>query len=101
MKKQIVFAVLMGGAMVMSAVAADWSGYIIDKSCASKKGMWGNVQCAQSCMKRGDPAVLVTEDGKVYSIAEQDKVKDSAGKKVTITGTMKGDTISVESVKEM
>ncbi|HKE24064.1 MAG TPA: DUF5818 domain-containing protein [Bryobacteraceae bacterium] len=101
MKKQMVFAILMGGTMVMSAMAADWSGYIIDKSCASKKGMWGNVQCAQSCIKRGDQAVLVTEEGKVFSIADQDKVKDSAGKKVTITGTMKGDSISVDSVKEM
>jgi len=101
MKKQTVFAVLLGGAMVMSAMAADWSGYIIDKNCASKKAMWGNAQCAESCIKRGAPAVLVTEDGKVYSIADQDKVKDSAGKKVTITGTMKGDTISVESIKAM
>jgi len=92
---------IMGALASISAIAADWTGYVIDKNCASKKEMWGNEACAQSCIKRGAPAVLVTEDGKVYAIAEQDKVKDVAGKKVTITGTMKGETISVESVKAM
>jgi hypothetical protein len=50
-------------------------------------------------MKRGDPAVFVTADGKIYQIAEQDKVKSLAGKKVTITGKMDGETISVDTVK--
>ena len=90
---------ILGALASLSALAADWTGYVIDKNCASKKEMWGNEQCAQSCMKRGAPAVFVTEDGKVYSIAQQDKVKDVAGKKVTITGKMNGDTISVDSVK--
>ena len=84
----------------ISAMAAEWTGYIVDKSCASKKDMWGNEACAKRCIKRGDPAVFVTEsDGKIYQVAEQDKVMDVAGKKVTLTGTLKGDTISVESVK--
>jgi hypothetical protein len=90
-----------GALASISAMAADWTGYVIDKNCAGKKEMWGNETCAQSCIKRGAPAVFVTEDGKIYSIAEQDKVKEVAGKKVTLTGTMKGDTISVESVKAM
>ncbi|HEV2448646.1 MAG TPA: DUF5818 domain-containing protein [Candidatus Sulfopaludibacter sp.] len=92
---------LIGALASISAMAADWTGYIIDKNCASKKEMWGNEACAQSCIKRGAAAVLVTEDGKVYAIADQDKVKDVAGKKVTINGTMKGDSISVDSVKAM
>jgi hypothetical protein len=81
-------------------LAADWTGYVIDKNCAGNKAMWGNEACAKSCIGRGAPAVFVTEDGKVYQIAEQDKVKEVAGKKVTISGKMKGeDTISVDSVK--
>jgi hypothetical protein len=84
-----------------SAMAADVSGYIIDKSCAGKKGMWGNEACAKSCMGRGDPAVLVTEEGKIYNVSNQDKVKDSAGKKVTVTGKVDGDTITVESIAPM
>ena len=92
---------IIGALASMSALAADWTGYVIDKNCASKKEMWGNEACAQSCVKRGAPAVFVTEDGKVYSIAQQDKVKDVIGKKVTLSGTMKGDAVSVESVKAM
>jgi len=87
------------GITAISAMAADWTGYVIDKNCASKKAMWGNEACAQSCIKKGAPAVFVTEDGTIYQVANQDKVLDVAGKKVSISGTMKGDTITVESVK--
>ena len=95
MKKLIaVFALSTG-----FCLAADFTGYIIDQNCASKKEMLGNEACAKSCIGRGAPAVLATEDGKVYKIADQDKVTTMAGKQVTITGTMKGDTISVDKVK--
>jgi predicted transcriptional regulator len=92
---------VLGALASISAMAADFSGYIIDKNCASKKEMWGNEACAQSCIKRGAAAVLVTEDGKVYAISNQDKVKDVAGKKVTVAGKADGDTITVDTVKAM
>lgn len=92
---------ILGALASISAMAAEMSGYIIDKSCASKKAMWGNEACAKSCMKRGDPAVFVTEDGKIFTVADQDKVKDLAGKKVTITGSTNGDAITIDSVKAM
>jgi hypothetical protein len=84
----------------MSAMAADITGYIVDEACAGKKAMWENEKCAKSCLgKEGAKAVFVTEDGKVYKVAEQDKVTAHAGHKVTITGKMEGDTIKVDSVK--
>jgi hypothetical protein len=86
----------------MSAMAADWTGYIADAACAGKKEDHGasedHAACAARCIKGGSPAVLVS-DGKVYKIANQDKVVAHAGHKVTITGTMDDDTITVESVK--
>ena len=95
MKKVLaVFAVF-----AASAMAADVSGYIVDKNCASKKEMLGDEACAKRCIGRGSPAVLATEDGKIYSISNQDKVKDVAGKKVTVTGKVDGDTITVEKVE--
>jgi hypothetical protein len=100
MKKLTIFVVVAAG-MAISAMAADWTGYIIDQNCASRKEMRGNVACAEACIKRGAAAVLVTDDGTIYKIADQDKVRDSAGKKVTISGTMKADTIMVDSVKGM
>ena len=99
MKKILVSAGLLSG-MALSALAASYTGYIIDDSCAGNKAMRGNVQCAQTCIKRGAKAVLVTDDGTIYQIADQDKVVPEAGKKVTIDGTLTGKTIKVDSVKE-
>jgi hypothetical protein len=98
MKKAITLAALAAG-FSFSALAADVSGYVIDQMCAGKPAMRGDVECANKCIKGGSPAVLVTDDGKIYKIADQDKVLKHAGHKVTITGDLKGDTISVANVK--
>jgi len=95
MRKLMLLAALAAG----SAMAAEWSGYIIDEACSGKKEMLGNVTCAQNCIKRGSPAVLVTDDGTVHKIADQDKVKSFAGKKVTITGEESDGAIKVASIK--
>lgn len=81
-----------------SAMAADFTGYIVDKNCSSKKAMLGDEACAKKCISGGSPAVLATDDGKVYKISNQDKVTPMAGKKVTVTGKMDGDTITVDSI---
>jgi hypothetical protein len=86
----------------MSAMAADWTGYIVDASCAGKKEDKGagedHAACAARCIKGGAPAVFVS-DGKVFQISNQEKVVAHAGLKVTISGTMDGDTIKVDSIK--
>jgi len=87
------------GLAAISAMAGDWTGYIVDKNCASKKEMLGDEACAKRCIGRGAPAVLATEDGKIFQIANQDKVKDAAGKKVTVVGKIDKDTITVDEVK--
>jgi hypothetical protein len=43
---------------------------------------------------------MVTDEGQIYKIADQDKVTEYAGQKVTITGKMDGDSIKVDSVKK-
>ena len=55
-------------------LAADFNGYIIDESCASKPAMKGNEACARKCIKGGSPAVLLTADAKVYKLDDQAKV---------------------------
>jgi len=80
-------------------LAADVTGYIVDKNCASKKEMLGDEACAKRCIGRGTPAVIATEDGKIYAISNQDKVKEMAGKKVTVTGKMDGDSITVDKIE--
>ena len=98
MKKTILAFALVAG-FSTAAMAAEFKGYIIDEKCSAKAAMKGNVDCATTCIKGGSPAVLVTEEGKVYKIADQAKVTPLAGKQVTITGEMKGDTITVASVQ--
>jgi hypothetical protein len=77
------------------------AGYIVDLSCAKKgKGMWVNADCVARCVRDGDKVVLVTDDGKIYQIANQDKITPEAyGQVVTLTGNMQGETITVESLK--
>ncbi len=73
-KLSVVFALA-----AISAMAADWTGYVMDEKCSRNKEMLGNTACAEKCIKGGSAAVLVTEEGKVYKIANQDKVTAHAG----------------------
>jgi hypothetical protein len=82
-----------------SALAADVTGYIVDKNCASKKEMIGDEACAKRCIGRGTAAVIATDDGKIYAISNQDKVKEMAGKKVNVSGKMEGDSITVDKIE--
>ena len=84
--------------LAASSLAADFKGFVQDESCSTKPAMKGNAACAEKCIKGGSAAVLVTPDGKIYKIAEQDKITAHAGHNVTVTGNLKGDTISVEKV---
>lgn len=99
MKKSLTLFAL-AATFSFGAMAADFNGYIIDQNCAAKPAMKGNVECANKCIKGGSPAVLVTDDGKIYKFNDQAKVLDHAGKKVTVTGRLKDDTITVAKVSE-
>jgi Protein of unknown function (DUF5818) len=81
------------------AVAAEFSGYIIDEACAAKPAMKGSEACARKCIKGGSPAVLLTAEAKVYKLDDQAKVAEHAGHKVKISGELSGDTIKVENIK--
>jgi hypothetical protein len=81
------------------ALAAEFSGYVIDESCASKPAMKGNEACARKCIKGGSPAVLLTPEAKVYKLDDQAKAVEHAGHKVKVTGTLDGDVIKIESIK--
>src|SRR5215472_4451387 len=94
-------AILAAAALLLAggAIAADFSGYIIDESCSSKPAMKGNEACARKCIKGGSPAVLLSADNKVYKLDDQAKVTEHAGHKVKVTGTLNGDTIKVDTIQ--
>lgn len=91
-------------AVAMTAMAGEWTGYVSDAGCAAKQGAAkvateAHAGCAQGCIKKGDKAVLVTTDGKIYQISNQDKIKEHAGMKVTVEGELSGNSITVSDVK--
>jgi len=87
----------------LSAFAAEITGFVGDSMCGAKHkgGTEADAKCASGCMKKGDKAVLVTSDGKVYKIddASQAKVAKVVGKTVTVNGNVDGDTLTINSVK--
>jgi uncharacterized protein DUF5818 len=98
MKKFIAVATL-GLGLAAAVMAAEFKGFVEDTACSTKAGMKDNAACAAKCIKGGSPAVLVSEDGKIYKIANQDKIVAHAGEKVTVTGKLDGETITVDDVK--
>jgi hypothetical protein len=89
------------GGRAPQPAAAGLIGYIVDQQCATRgKAMWVNAACVARCIREGDKVVLVTEEGKVYQIANPDKVDtDAYGQKVTIAGKTNADTITVDSLR--
>jgi hypothetical protein len=98
LKRLVIAFALVLSLFTVSAMAAEWTGYISDAKCGAKGSSEAHAKCAETCVKGGSAAVFVS-DGKVYKIDDQAKVQDHVGHKVTIMGKMKGDTISVDSVK--
>lgn len=102
MKK--LFATLsLGAAFAMSAMGASWTGTISDAMCGAKhvNATADDQKCAQTCVKEhGSEPVLVVGD-KIYKIdaASKDKVLPHVGHKVTVTGKLSNDTVSVKSIK--
>jgi hypothetical protein len=97
--KTISAVALMIMGLAASGLAAEYKGFVEDTKCSTVPAMKGDADCAQKCIKGGSPAVLVTPDGKIYKIANQDKIVASAGMNVTVTGKLMGDTLTVDTVK--
>ena len=101
--KKVLTVVMLVFALSCLAMAEEWTGYIADANCAAKQGAKaasdGHAGCAQGCIKKGNAAVLVTSEGKVFKIHNQDKVTEHAGHKVTISGKLDGESIHVDNVK--
>jgi hypothetical protein len=94
---------IMLGVMLLAfgcmAWADSWTGTVSDDHCGVKHAKAGAdaAACVAKCVDGGAKYVLVSK-GKVYQVDAQDKFKDFAGKSVKVTGTMSGDSITVENV---
>ncbi len=77
------------------------TGILTDNMCTTKHMMPGkpNADCVHECVEHGAKYVVVA-DGKVFEVSgNQNQLNPLAGKKVTVTGLVKGKTIFLDSVK--
>lgn len=104
MNKKLILVALAGG---LAAYGATLTGEISDSACgashakmlAEHKDLKTDHDCTVACVKAGGKYVLVSA-GKVYTIANQDQkdLATQAGEMVTVTGNVKGDTITVSKI---
>lgn len=93
-------ALTLCAAAMMFAADGTWTGYISDSSCGAKGADAKHADCAAKCVKEhGAKYVFVNEaDKKVYAIDAQDKVAAHAGHHVTVTGTVTGDALKLDTI---
>ena len=102
MKKMalLAFVVLVLGSLSFASDKT-FTGVVSDSHCGAKHATAGDqaATCVEHCVSGGAKYVLVSE-GKIYQLDAQDKFKGMGGKEVNVTGTAKGDSITVTSVAE-
>src|SRR4051794_11654137 len=88
-----------------SVIASDnsqWTGWLTDEKCAANGAKATHKGCAMKCVESGQAMVFVAENKKVYKLQgteKADKIKSLLGDRVVLNGSLKGDTITVTSVK--
>lgn len=79
------------------ATSQTWTGAVSDAMCKGMHNGKDAKQCTADCVKTGSKYVLVIDDKTIYNIDNQ-KFKDLpkfAGDTAVVTGTIKGDTITI------
>jgi hypothetical protein len=102
MKKLVVGTMMLASFGAMSAMAESMTGFVGDSQCKHDGSTAKDVACTKACVqKKGADPVFVSE-GKVmkFDADSMEKAKAMAGEKVTIDGTVSGDTITISSIKK-
>ena len=100
MRKSL-FLLFTAGLCVAPAQTKTFTGVITDEMCGMNHKMMHvtpDSKCVTECVKMGSTYVLA--DGKnVYKLSDQTGPAKFPAQKVTVTGTLKGDTILVKSIE--
>ncbi len=79
--------------------AGTFVGSIGDSMCGAKHMPGENAKdCTLGCVKEGSKYILIDPSGKIYQLSDQKTPEKFAGANVKVTGTLKGDTITVTSI---
>jgi hypothetical protein len=99
-----ILGLLLAASLSLAAPGKDstktYVGNIGDSMCGAKHMMPGesDKDCTLECVKGGAKYILIDPSGKIYQLSDQKTPEQFAGAKVKVTGTLKGDTISVTSI---
>src|SRR5579863_10087972 len=79
-----------------------FTGEVGDAMCGRKHMEGTPAECTRACVKQGSKYALIIDD-KIYALDTTDNavlatLDQQAGKRVTVTGALKGDEIEISSV---
>jgi hypothetical protein len=102
MKKIFACSMILAALCSIPAMAATTTvtGVVTDDMCGKKHMMTGQPEavCIRACVKEG-AHFAVTTDGKTYILSgKTSELNALAGKKATVSGELKGTTLTVSSV---
>ncbi len=96
MKRLLTASVLGLALFSWSALAEDLTGVFTCSKCKHTDA--SAAACAKHCIKSGVAPIFITTDGKTLKVANPDKIGDKLVEKVTVKGSVAGDTLTIESV---
>jgi hypothetical protein len=107
MKKVLLICLAVCFVLALSALAFDdmgksatVNGWVTDAKCGAKGANAGGEACTKKCLEGGEKMVFVTDkDKKVLAVDNPDALKGHEGHHIAATGSVKGDSIHVDSVK--
>jgi hypothetical protein len=107
MKKVLVICLAVIFVLALSALAFDdmgksstVNGWVSDDKCGAKGANASAEACTKKCLEKGAKMVIVTDkDQKVLMVDNPDALKGHEGHHIAATGSVKGDSMHVDSVK--
>ena len=109
MRKVLAICFIVCFVFALSALAFDdmgksgtVNGWVVDDKCGAKGANAGAEACTKKCLAAGAKMVIVTDkDSKVLVVDNPDALKGHEGHHISATGSVKGDSIHVDSLKMM
>ena len=107
MKKVFAICLAVFFVLALAALAADdmgksstVNGWVADDKCGAKGAHAGAEACTKKCLESGAKMVIVTDkDSKVLTVDNPDSLKGHEGHHIAATGSVKGDSIHIDSAK--
>lgn len=107
MRKMLVICLALFFVLGLTAMAVDdmgksatVKGWVVDDKCAAKGANEAAEACTKKCLAAGAKMVIVTDgDKKVLTVDNPDALKGHEGHHIAATGTVKTDSIHVDSMK--